>query len=117
MHNLSKQINIATQKGFTLIELVIVIVIVGILAAVAIPNFSSTTSDAQVAANKAILGMVKSAWAVAYSTAKTAPTGQQIIDATLDPKCTGTVCGTAAIVLTPATIYSTPTTIVCTNCS
>ena len=54
MCNLSTQINIATQKGFTLIELVIVIVIVGILAAVAIPNFSSTTSDAQVAANKAI---------------------------------------------------------------
>jgi prepilin-type N-terminal cleavage/methylation domain-containing protein len=121
MRNLSKQINIATQKGFTLIELVIVIVIVGILAAVAIPNFSSTTTDAQTAANQAILGSVKSAWAVAYASNKGVPPSKaQVIAAQLDPVCdTPTVgkCGTAAIVITEtAGAVSTPKSIVCSNC-
>ena len=35
------------QKGFTLVELMVVIVIVGILSAVALPNFLSQTSKAQ----------------------------------------------------------------------
>jgi len=35
------------QKGFTLIELIITIVIIGVLAAVAIPKFQSLSSDAE----------------------------------------------------------------------
>lgn len=38
------------QKGFTLIELVVVIVILGVLAAVALPRFMNATSDAHSAA-------------------------------------------------------------------
>ena len=37
----------ALEKGFTLVELMIVIVIVGILSAVALPNFLSQTSKAK----------------------------------------------------------------------
>ena len=37
----------ASRKGFTLIEILIVVIILGILAAIVIPNFSSASSDAR----------------------------------------------------------------------
>ena len=48
------------QKGFTLIELVMVIVILGILAAVAIPKYIDLRNDAITASFQGICGSVKS---------------------------------------------------------
>jgi general secretion pathway protein G len=49
------------SRGFTLIELLIVVIILAILAAIAIPQFSSSTNDAQVAALDSNLAAVRSA--------------------------------------------------------
>jgi len=48
------------QSGFTLIELVMVIVILGLLSAVAIPKFYNMTDTARTAAFKSVTGAVKS---------------------------------------------------------
>ena len=61
------------RRGFTLIELVMVIVILGILAAIAIPKFVDLTGEAQQAATKSGLGAIRSVIAIEY--AKNATSG------------------------------------------
>jgi len=70
------------QGGFTLIELVVVIVILGILAAFAIPRFVNISTQARESAVRGLAGSLRSASALAHGLAlaqgKNAASGQSI---------------------------------------
>ena len=61
----------ATQSGFTLIELVMVIAILGILSAIALPKFYDLQGSAKESATKGSLGAVRSALAIRYAMSAT----------------------------------------------
>jgi len=55
------------QKGFTLIELVIIIVILGILASVAVPTYRSIVAEAREASCRGSLGSLRSGISIYYA--------------------------------------------------
>lgn len=60
---------ITKRNGFTLIEMVVVIVILGVLAVTAAPRFLNLQSDARIAALKGASGAIESANAIVYGKA------------------------------------------------
>lgn len=71
-------------KGFTLIELVIVLVLLGILIAVALPKYQDLSGSAMNASSTAAVDAVTSAYATAKTTANGYPTTDQVISSMTD---------------------------------
>ena len=88
------------QAGFTLIELVMVIVILGILSAFALPRFADLGADARLASITAAQGAVKSASAIAHADAlvsnQTASTGTVTLEGQAISLVFGYPAGSAA---------------------
>ena len=70
-----------SEHGFTLIELVMVIVILGILSAFALPRFADLGGDARAAVREGVIGSMKSAASIAHS--------KCIVDSGCDQSSTG----------------------------
>lgn len=68
------------QSGFTLIELVMVIVILGIMAAIAIPKFVDLSTEAKSAALGGVKGAMASAMAVNYAVCSAGSSGCVVVD-------------------------------------
>jgi prepilin-type N-terminal cleavage/methylation domain-containing protein len=87
----TKNFKKTVQSGFTLVELIIVIVIVGILAAVAIPKLTDTSKSAYAGVETATVGALKSAWSSAYAVKKgVLPNAVDVAAQMADPSCTAT---------------------------
>lgn len=102
---IKRRLQQAKQKGFTLIELVIVLVILGILSAIIIPKYVDLSTEALTAAKSGISGNVKSSFAIYIAEHKTNPTITQLA-ADIQG---GTAAATGIEVDIDETTYTVPT--------
>jgi type IV pilus assembly protein PilA len=103
----------AAQKGFTLIELMIVVAIIGILAAVAIPQYQDYVVRSKLAASTTTVDSIKGAMSEGFQANGTFPTGAQLTAAGINIiPATGTTLAvtggaTGSITLTYTTALGT----------
>jgi prepilin-type N-terminal cleavage/methylation domain-containing protein len=101
------------QQGFTLIELMIVVAIIGILAAVAIPSYQDYTKRAHVSEGFGLAGAAKTSVSEYYASEGTWPTdnttaGLAVAASITGNAVSGVAVATGIITITYNTKVSTP---------
>lgn len=94
-----------TKHGFTMIELIFVIVILGILAAIAIPKLSATRDDAKISKMSANLNTLITDLASNYTSQGALDTWKNATNVTLNTDATTAITNTTAVT-TAAYLYN-----------